>query len=85
MKLLIKQVVIIKDKLLIKLNDGSDMIVPKTYTKRLKEANKDQLLNYRLICNGIGVRFIDIDEDISLDGLINDYKAKRLKWILAIS
>ena len=33
----------------------------------------EQLQNYRLIANGVGIHFSDIDEDISVRGIIKDF------------
>jgi len=36
----------------------------------LAQAKKEELENYHLIGDGIGIHFEDIDEDISLNGII---------------
>ncbi|CAA6812155.1 MAG: Unknown protein [uncultured Campylobacterales bacterium] len=56
------------------LSSGDMLVIPYSYTPKLL-ANKELLKNYRLIANGIGIHFIDIDEDISLKGIIQ-YKLK---------
>ena len=48
-----------------------------SYTKKIQSATKEELFNYRLIGGGIGVHFEQIDEDISLSGIIY-YKLKPL-------
>lgn len=63
------------DKIYIYLDSQDILTVPYTYTQRLQNAPKDTLKNYRLIGGGIGVHFEDIDEDISLKGIIS-YKLK---------
>ncbi len=40
---------------------------------RLKNATEKQLNNWELIGNGIGLHWEDLDEDISLKGLLRDY------------
>jgi len=74
MNTLIDSVGIGKQKLFVELNDGSIITIPKNYTKRLEKADEKSLLNYRLICNGIGIQFPDINEDISLEGILRDFK-----------
>lgn len=59
------------DKIYIYLRSGDILTVPYGYTKKIKNATKEQLLNYRLIGGGIGVHFEEIDEDISLSGIIS--------------
>jgi len=67
------QKITVKDKLYIYLNSGDVLAIPYDYTPRLKDADKAKLSNYRLIGGGIGVHFPEIDEDISLAGII-EYK-----------
>jgi len=72
-KILIKSIGFGDEKMYVELNSSRILTVPYGYTKRLKEAKPEQLKNYRLIANGIGIHFEDIDEDISLDGIIRDF------------
>ena len=72
-KALIKSVGFGDDKMYIELNTSRVLTVPYTYTKRLVNATNKQLKNYRLIANGVGIHFEDIDEDISVDGIIRDF------------
>lgn len=58
------------DKIYIYLKSGDILTLPYNYTKKIQNAKKEQLLNYRIIGNGIGVHFEEIDEDISLSGII---------------
>lgn len=62
-------------KILVYLNSGDVLSLPYSYTKRIEQSNISQLSNYRLIGDGRGIHFEDIDEDISLEGII-DYKLK---------
>jgi len=64
-----------KDKIYIHLSTSDVLAIPYSYTKRLESVNSEDLKEYRLIAGGIGVNFPKIDEDISLDGIIN-YKTK---------
>jgi len=61
------------DKISVYLTSEDVLVIPYDYTQRLKNANKKELRNYRLIGGGRGVHFPDIDEDISLNG-ITEYK-----------
>ena len=58
------------NKINIYLNSGDMLTIPYDYTQRLKKASKSQLQNYHLIGGGRGIHFEDIDEDISLNGII---------------
>ena len=72
-KALIKSVGFGDDKMYIELNTSRVLTVPYTYTKRLEKATLKELNNYRLIANGVGIHFEDIDEDISIEGIIRDF------------
>jgi len=61
------------EKMYIELNSSRVLSVPYTYTEKLKNATEDELKNYKLIGNGIGIHFEAIDEDISVDGIIRDF------------
>lgn len=63
------------DKIYIYLDSQDVLAIPYDYTQRLKNAKKEDLKNYHLIGGGRGVHFEDIDEDISLQGIIS-YKLK---------
>jgi hypothetical protein len=58
------------DKIYVYLKSNDILTLPYSYTKKMQHATKEQLLNYRLIGGGIGVHFEEIDEDISLSGII---------------
>ncbi len=70
---LIKSVGFGDEKMYIELNSERVLTIPYTYTPRLKNATKDQLQDFRLIANGIGIHFEKIDEDISVEGIIRDF------------
>ena len=72
-KILIKSVGFGDKKMFIELNSGKVLTVPYTYTSRLKNANLDDLHDFRLIANGVGIHFEKIDEDISVEGIIRDF------------
>lgn len=61
------------DMIYIYLSSGDVLTIPYDYTPKIKQASKESLLNYYLIGGGIGIHFNDIDEDISLKGII-EYK-----------
>jgi len=70
---LIKSVGFGDEKMYIELNSNKVLTVPYDYTSRLKNANVDDLHDFRLIAGGIGIHFIKIDEDISIAGIIRDF------------
>ncbi|QHG91071.1 DUF2442 domain-containing protein [Sulfurimonas sp. CVO] len=58
------------DKIYIYLKSSDILTIPYSYTKKIQNTKKEQLLNYRIIGDGIGIHFEEIDEDISLSGII---------------
>jgi hypothetical protein len=65
----------LQDKILVHFTSGDILSLPYSYTALLSKSTKDELKNYHLIGGGRGVHFEDIDEDISLHGII-EYKIK---------
>ena len=57
-------------KMYIFLVDGRELGVPLSWFPRLENATEEQLKNYRLIGEGIGIHFPDVDEDISVAPLL---------------
>ena len=51
--------------------DGRKLEVPLAWFPRLCKAKSTERNKYRLIGNGIGIHWPKIDEDISVDGLLN--------------
>ena len=52
------------------LSDGRALSVPYVYSSRLAEATPEQRADYRLIGRGDGIHGPQIDEDLSLAGLL---------------
>lgn len=52
------------------LADGRIISVPLTWSWRLCEATEEQRQNFRLIGEGVGIHWPDIDEDISEEGML---------------
>jgi hypothetical protein len=58
------------DTLSVDLNDGRSISVPIAWFPRLLHSNEQERNNWRLIGRGQGIHWEDIDEDISIEGLI---------------
>jgi hypothetical protein len=58
------------DKLQVTLADGREISVPLLWFPILWKADKKQRENWRLIGDGIGIHWEDIDEDISVESLL---------------
>jgi len=63
------------DSMWVALEDGRVMSVPKVWFPRLQSATKEQLENYEMSGNGIGLHWDELDEDISVPNLILGYRA----------
>ena len=59
-----------EDFLTVTLHDGRVLSVPLSWYPRLLESTALEWKNWRLLDDGRGIRWDDIDEDISLAGLL---------------
>ncbi len=59
-----------KDMLYVLLSDGREIGVPLLWFPKLRQANKKQLKNWRLIGKGVGIHWEDLDEDLSVSALL---------------
>ena len=59
-----------KDFLTVTLHDGRVLSVPVAWYPRLLESTSLEWKNWRLLDDGRGIRWDDIDEDISIAGLL---------------
>ena len=57
-------------KFYVLLADGRELAVPLDWFPRLRDANDKQRENWRFIGGGQGIHWKDIDEDISVAGLL---------------
>ena len=58
------------DKLIVVLEDGRELSVPLEWFPRLRNATLSQLNKWRLIGNGEGVHWEEIDEDLLVENLL---------------
>ena len=63
-------VTVTEDTLSVDLSDGRTISVPLAWFPRLVHATKEERKNWRLIGKGEGIHWEDIDEDISVEGLL---------------
>ena len=59
------------------LDDGRELSVPIEWFPRLRDATAGQRSNWRFIGRGEGIHWPDIDEDISIAGLLRGRVIKR--------
>jgi len=73
----IKDIRITEDTITAHLVDGRIISVPLAWSWRLSEATPKQRANFRIIGEGHGVHWPDIDEDISAEGMLYGIPAPR--------
>ena len=83
-----ENVTITEDTLTVDLSDGRTISVPLTWFPRLIHANPEERNNWRLIGKGQGIHWEDIDEDISVEGLLagkpsGESQVSFQKWLQA--
>jgi len=59
-----------KNQLCVRLLDGREVRVPLDFYPRLKNATIKQRKNYQLIGLGTGIHWPDVDEDLSVEGIV---------------
>lgn len=67
---LAESVVVRADELVVDLADGRTLTVPVFWYPRLAHATPGELVNWRLIGLGEGIHWPQLDEDISVEGLV---------------
>jgi hypothetical protein len=68
-----------EDEIIARLVDGRTISVPLAWSWRLSEATPDQRRNFVIIGDGQGIHWPEIDEDISVEGMLCGSPARRPK------
>ena len=63
-------VAITENTLTADLSDGRTISVPLTWYPRLVHATMEERCNWRLVGGGVGIHWPDLDEDLSVEGLL---------------
>jgi hypothetical protein len=58
------------DALRVRLSDGREVSLPLEWFPALRDANPEQRARWRMIGGGVGIQWSDLDEDISVEGLL---------------
>lgn len=58
------------DDLIVSLIGGREITVPLVWFPRLSNATKSQLEHYEILGDGEGIHWPEIDEDLSVEGLL---------------
>ena len=61
------------------LADGRKISVPLSWSWRLSDATPEQRARFEIIGDGEGVRWPDVDEDLSIRGMLDGVPARRPK------
>ena len=56
--------------IIVELIDGRTISAPLVWFPRLSQASKEQLENWELLGDGEGIYWPDVDEDLSISGLL---------------
>jgi Protein of unknown function (DUF2442) len=75
-----------EDTLSVDLSDGRTIAAPIAWFPRLAHGNPQERGNWRLIGNGEGIHWPDLDEDVSVDSLLRgrrsgESQASLQRWI----
>ena len=73
----IKGVEITDEEIVAYLIDGRTISVPLAWSWRLSEASTEERAHYKIIGDGQGIHWPDIDEDISAEGMLYGTPAPR--------
>lgn len=65
-----QNVVVTEDSLTVDLTDGRTISVPLAWYPRLLHGKPEERNNWRLIGKGEGIHWPDLDEDLSIEGII---------------
>lgn len=84
--LAIQNIVVSDDALTVDLSDGRTLSVPLAWYPRLWHGTEIERNNWRLIGKGVGIHWPDLDEDISVEGLIlgkpsNESQKSLQQWL----
>ena len=58
------------DMLHVRLEDGREISTPLEWFPKLRDASEEERLKWRFIGKGIGIHWDNLDEDISIKGLL---------------
>lgn len=81
-----ENITVTEDTLHVDLSDGRTISVPLAWHPRLTHASHAEQNNWRLIGKGYGIHWEDLDEDISVEGLLagkpsGESQASFKKWL----
>jgi hypothetical protein len=75
-KPLARDIAISADELIVALTDGRRVAVPLSWYPRLARASASQLARWEILGRGEGVRWPELDEDLSVEGIVRGLRPK---------
>ena len=73
----VTEVEVTDDQIVAHLADGRTISVPLSWSWRLADATEEQRGRYEIFGDGTGIRWPDVDEDISVRGMLDGVPARR--------
>lgn len=73
----VTSVEVTEEAIVARLADGRTISVPLSWSWRLSDATPEQRAHYEIIGDGSGIRWPDIDEDLSVRGMLEGVPARR--------
>jgi Protein of unknown function (DUF2442) len=73
----IQSVSVTGDEISAQLQDGRTISVPLAWSWRLSEATPEQRSRFEIIGSGSGIHWPEVDEDISIEGMLHGIPARR--------
>jgi hypothetical protein len=73
----IQSVSVTEDVISAQLVDGRTISVPLAWSWRLSEATPEQRARFEIIGTGSGIHWSEVDEDISVEGMLHGIPARR--------
>ena len=66
-----------EEEIIVFLADGRTVSVPLVWSWRLSEASQKERENFQIMGDGQGIHWPDVDEDISVEGMLGGVPARR--------
>ena len=85
---LARHVQVTGDRLVVDLDDGRTLSVPLSWYPRLAHGSASELSHWELVGQGLGIHWPDLDEDLSVDGLLagvrsGESESSLSRWLAA--
>jgi hypothetical protein len=75
----IQSATVTDDEISARLVDGRTITIPLAWSWRLADATPAQRARFEILGSGSGIRWPELDEDISVDGMLHGIPARRLR------